>query len=164
MLLHAFLGFGLGSAGAEAHRGKWLGCSMLGVSREGAALAQGGWGCHGKHAGNHRTMSASRGAVQRASLCHQTQSPNKVCKQAHGYSSSADGSCCVLLLHHWLFPSPCSAHFCPPSLVVPKLLQLQPLSKTMGPVKPLQIQSRLAHPPATSIKELQAANVFIQLL
>lgn len=148
MFLHAFLGFSLGLAGAEEHRGKWSG--WQGCSSP--------WGCPvrgqlwPKSTGNHRTTSASCRAVQRAPLCRQTQSPNKLCKQAHGYSSATGGSYCAQLLHHWLFPSSCPGHFHPPFLVVPKLLQAQPLWKTMGPVKPVQTQSRLAHPPETSTR------------
>lgn len=62
MLFHAFLGFALGSAGAEAHGGKWSGwqgCfSTWRMPSESAALAQGQRGCHWP---THRAVSAGMG-------------------------------------------------------------------------------------------------------
>lgn len=66
MLLHAFLGFGLGSAAAEAHRGQWIGCSSPGGAQWGCSSGPRVTGLPSKHTGDHRIVSASSEAMQRA--------------------------------------------------------------------------------------------------
>lgn len=78
MLLHAFLGFALGSAGAEAHRGKWSGwqgCSSTGGCPGRVQLWPKGGGAALADTLTASEPSASSGAVWGAPLCHQNTAP-----------------------------------------------------------------------------------------
>lgn len=154
MLFHAFLGFALGSAGAEAHRGKWSGgqgCfSTWRMPSESAALAHGQCGCHWP---THRAVSAGMGQ-----------------RGGHPSAPTRSASKPMVILH--LLVGPAVFCFCilgfflPPVQPISVLHPLWPQSYcNSNPYpRPWDLWSLYRHKAATSTKQLLSANVFIQLL